>query len=305
MSEKFAGMLRDESRIQGHAEAVARPRDVDQLRQAAQEAAGQKIPITVQGAATGLEGGGVPRGGWLISTRGMNQILGLREDGGAYYLRVQAGVTFEQVEEYLRRQIESQAYFFPPNPTEKSATLGGAYASDAAGTLGRVRDYVNDILWVGNIVAELELALQAVPKCNWGVLLFFTSPGNAKAFARAVLPVGYAGCAHFDTAALGLLRSKHELPEDAREAIYLVLCGEDDAGLEETLAAILALYLEIGGREDYAWAAEGLAELEKFQAMCHAVPELINSELDKAGRIQPGLCKAAVDRMYVGLDMIP
>jgi len=332
MSEKFAGMLRDESRMAGHAEAVARPRDADQLAQAVKYAAQNGMRITVQGAATGVEGGGVPQGGLLISTRGMNRVLGLREDGGSFFLQAQAGVTLEQVEEHLRKPLGGRAYFFPPNPTEKTATLGGAFASDAIGTNGRVRGHVRRVSRVEGVIAELELALRPVPKFNWGVLLFFMSPGGANQwyesqgkpwtraaprsgvsdlarnkFARATASVGFAGHAYFDTAALTLLRGHHngcKPPGDVCEAIYLELWDEDEAALEEELAAILELFLEAGGREEYAWAAEGLAEMEKFRAMCHAVPELINSEMDKTGAVAPGLCKAALDRLYVSLDRI-
>jgi len=304
MSEKFLGLLRDESRIEGYAEAVARPRDTAQLGQAVEEAKQNGKQITVQGAATGVEGKGVPQGGYLISTRGMNQILGLREDGGKLYLRVQAGVTLEQAEEYLRRTINGRAYFFSPNPTEKSATLGGSHASDAKGSFGNVRSQVNSILWVEGIIAEMELILQPVPKSIWGVLLFFTPPGDAREFAQAIMQIDFAGHAHFDAQALELLRGKHELPKEANEALYLELSCDDENNLDDVLAEILELYLAHGGCEEYAWAAEGLTEMEKFRSLCHAVPELTNSELDKAGKVQPGLCKAALDRLYMSLDQI-
>jgi len=305
MSEKFAGMLRDESRMEGHVDAVARPRDYEQLAQAVKYAAQNGMRVTMQGAATGVEGGAVPHGGLLISTRGMNRILGLRECEGKYFLRVQAGVTLEQMEEYLRKPIDSKACFFPPNPTEKTATLGGAFASDAIGTRGRVRDHVGDVLWIGGIIAELELALRPVPGYNWGVLLFFTSPGDAKVFTQSSASIGFAGHAYFDAAALALLRTQNaNIPIDACDALYLALSGENEAAIEAHLTELLGLYLDTGGRDEYAWAAEGPAEMEKFQAMCHAVPELVNSELDRAGRVQPGLCKAALDKLYMNLCAI-
>jgi len=309
MSEKFAAMLRDESRMEGYAEAVARPRDADELAQAVKEAARRGMGIIVQGAATGLLGGAIPHGGLLISTRGMHKILGLRERDGRLFLRVQAGVTLEQVEAYLRKPIHGRTYHFPSNPTEQTATMGGAFASDAVGTRGRVRDYISDVLWAEGFAAELELALRPVPGVNWGVILFFVSPGKARLFAQAWESGDtFAGCAYFDAAALDLLRGHYDaltLPQDAREALYLELSGEEESAVEEELAGLLELFLAHGGREERAWAAEGPREMAKFRALCHAVPELINSELDKAGVARPGLCKAALDRMYIGLDMIP
>jgi len=327
ISEKHAGMLRDESRMTGYAEFIARPRDAAGLAQAVQQGLRHGMRITMQGAATGLLGEAVPQGGLLISTRGMNEILGLRERDGRFFLRVQAGVPLEQVEAYLRKPIHGRAHFFPPNPTEQSATLGGAFASDAVGTRGRVRGHISDVLraephkdkYPGGTVlgldpgaipyiAELELALRPVPRVNWGVLLFFASPGSARLFARAWPnsdPI--AGCAFFDAAALDLLREHHSaptLPRDADEALYLELSGEDEGAVEERLAALLEIYLANGGREEHALAAEGLAEMAKFQDLCHAVPELMNKELDNARQVRPGLVKAALDRMYIDLDML-
>jgi len=271
MSEKFEGLMQDESRTVGYADFVARPCDAAQLKEAVRQAGGMKI--TVQGAATGLEGKGVPQGGLLISTRGMNEILGLCEQDGRRFLRVQAGVTLEQIEEYLRKH----AHFFPPNPSEKSATIGGAAASEAVGIRGSVCDYVNNILRIDGVIAELELVLKPKPLINWGVLVF-----DAKIPPQCET---LAGCAYFDEQAMALLRGHYDalkLPEDAREALYLEFAGDDEEAIEEALMQL---------PED-AWAAEGLAEMEKFRKLCHAVPEILSET-------QPGLAKAAIDRMYI------
>jgi len=371
MDERYAGMLRDESRVEGHAEAVARPGDMAQLMQAMGQAASQGLRLTVQGAATGVAGGAAPQGGVLLSTRGMGRILGLREEEGRFFLRAQAGLTLEQVEAYLRRPLplagfdeqsaaaanalRAASHFFPPNPTEKSATLGGAFACNAAGMnrtrYGRFSASVSALSWVTpagdlwqlrrgqavfdatscplpegshvpcpqgpsviaaqfphpgmdlidflagsegrlGLAVELELALLPAPKENWGVLLFFSQPQGAKGCAQSLPTLPGAadfltGCEYLDGAVLDLLRGSRSNrfpapPEDAQEALYIEFAGEDADALEECLAALLELFLEQGGKEADAWAADSLPEMEKFRALCHAAPELVNGEIDRA-----------------------
>lgn len=134
MGEKFIGMMQDESRGGGNADFVAIPKNTEDVVQVLKHAAKSNMGITIQGAATGIAGGAVPLGGILVSMREMNDILGVREDDGQYFLRVQSGVTLNQITEYLRKPLhENTSYFFPHNPTEKTATVGGAFACNSAG----------------------------------------------------------------------------------------------------------------------------------------------------------------------------
>ena len=394
MSEKYTGLLRDESRLEGHAEAVARPGDINELALAVREAAKSGKQLTVQGSATGVAGGGVPQGGLLISTRNMNRILGLREEGGQFFLRAEAGVTLGQVEDYLRRPVPLEGFdensaaaseqlkntrprFFPPNPSEKSASIGGAFACGAHGINSfRYRHFshwvsalswvmpggdiwnirrgdmiygktgyrlpdgssVSPLFWDNNpiiyaqlpnssldlidflegsegrlgIAGELELALLPVPKVIWGLFFFFAAPGGAKLFTKS-LPDNdlLAGYEYFDAAVLGLLRESREintslkrlpeLPGDALEAVYIELSGEDEAVAEEYLSELLGLFLESGGKDEDAWAADSQNETEKFRALRHAAHELVNAEIDKARLTLPGLIKYDLDFMSVRL----
>ena len=151
MSPEYADYLFDESRTMGHAEYIAFPTCEKELAEAVRWCAAHRIPLTAQGALTGLAGGASPAGGLILNLQRMNRILGLRRDeNGIFYLRVQPGLRLAQ----LRRALLLKAFdvsgwdetslealrvlrpgqlFFPPDPTEPTASLGGMAACNACG----------------------------------------------------------------------------------------------------------------------------------------------------------------------------
>lgn len=142
---EFESSLRDESRLTGTAESIVFPECAEELVEAFGFAKSRGLSVTVQGAQTGLVGGAVPEGGLILSLSRFNRILGM-EDG--WRLRVQAGVTLEEVETYAA----SRGCFFPPNPTEGTATIGGVFATGAAGPssllYGASSCYVQALRWL-------------------------------------------------------------------------------------------------------------------------------------------------------------
>lgn len=99
------------------------------------------IPVTPRGAGTGLVGGAVPiYGGVVLSTAKMNKILGYDMDNMVAH--VQAGVLLCD----LAADALSRGLMYPPDPGEKTATLGGNVATNAGGMravkYGVTRDYV-------------------------------------------------------------------------------------------------------------------------------------------------------------------
>ena len=151
MSPEYADYLFDESRTMGHAEAIAFPADEEELREVVRRCAERKLPLTAQGALTGLAGGASPAGGLILNLQRMNRILGLRRsEDGVYYLRVQPGLRLAQLRRALQlkafdvsgwdgaslealRDVRPGELFFPPDPTEPTASLGGMAACNACG----------------------------------------------------------------------------------------------------------------------------------------------------------------------------
>ena len=99
------------------------------------------IPVTPRGAGTGLSGGAVPiYGGILLCTEKMNRILEWDLDNMTVV--VEPGVL---VMELANAAIE-KGVFYPPEPGEKTASIGGNVMTNAGGMkavgYGVTRNYV-------------------------------------------------------------------------------------------------------------------------------------------------------------------
>ena len=102
------------------------------------------IPVTVRGAGTGLVGGATPlAGGVVLCTMNMNQILGY--DMRNLNVRVQPGVRLCD----LAADASSHGLMYPPDPGEKTGSIGGNVSTNAGGLravkYGTTRDYVLDL----------------------------------------------------------------------------------------------------------------------------------------------------------------
>ena len=120
------------------------------------------IPVTVRGSGTGLVGGAVPlEGGILLDTSAMNRFLELDEKNMT--LTLEPGVLLMEIGKY----VEEHNLFYPPDPGEKTATIGGNVSTNAGGMravkYGVTRDYVRalqvvlpngDVVELGGKVAK-------------------------------------------------------------------------------------------------------------------------------------------------------
>ena len=102
------------------------------------------IPVTVRGSGTGLVGAAVPvEGGILLETTRMNKILEL--DRETLTVTVQPGVLLMELAAFC----EENDFLYPPDPGEKSATIGGNISTNAGGMravkYGVTRDYVRGL----------------------------------------------------------------------------------------------------------------------------------------------------------------
>ncbi|WP_432406438.1 FAD-binding oxidoreductase [Wukongibacter sp. M2B1] len=102
------------------------------------------IPVTPRGQGTGLVGGAVAlHGGLMIDMSQMNSILELDEEN--LTLTVEPGVLLMEISKY----VEEHDLFYPPDPGEKSATIGGNINTNAGGMravkYGVTRDFVRGL----------------------------------------------------------------------------------------------------------------------------------------------------------------
>ena len=117
--------LRDESGLTGSAEDIIFPESEEELSSAVRQAAQEGLRLTFQGACTGLAGGACPGGGRIVNLSLPDKMSEI-ENG---LLTVQCGVTLEDI----RAKAAAAGMFFPPDPTEQTATAGGMFASGGGG----------------------------------------------------------------------------------------------------------------------------------------------------------------------------
>jgi D-lactate dehydrogenase (cytochrome) len=172
------------------------PLDEPELAAVFKEMAARNISITVAGARTGLVGGCVPRQGALVSLENFDRVLAVYYDQPAaeWRIRSQCAVNLRSLGSQIaaknfpdvercgdpsslgaldRFRQEPAGYFYPPDPTEMSASLGGTVATNASGArtyrYGPTRD------WVRGIRVMLPNGeILSIPRGK-----YFASPGGA------------------------------------------------------------------------------------------------------------------------------
>ena len=137
--ETIAPYLKDASNFSnGQASEVIIPETREELVAFLKE---NKKPITLAGAGTGLVASRIPLSGVVISLERFNTI-GPVIDGT---IRVGPAVTLQN----LRDHLKNSGWFYPPNPTEWLASIGGTLATNASGArsykYGTTRQFVLEI----------------------------------------------------------------------------------------------------------------------------------------------------------------
>lgn len=135
-----------------------------------------KIPVTVRGAGTGLVGGSTPlRGGVVLCTMHMNEIL--EYDMNNLFVRVQPGVRLCD----LAADALEHDLMYPPDPGEKTGSLGGNVSTNAGGMravkYGTTRDYVLAMTVVLPTGEIMEIG-RAVSKTSSGYSLLHLMIGS-------------------------------------------------------------------------------------------------------------------------------
>ncbi len=178
MGPEFRDYLHDETKTVGHAETISFPTTEDEICALLRYHSEKGEKVTIQGNRTGLTVACVPSGGHVMSLDRMDKVTGMRIEDGVVYLRVQPGLSLG----VLRQMISSGEFktvgwddeskaayaafkkmpkqYFPPDPTETSASLGGMAACNSSGAktyrYGATRPYINGLriaLADGDIIA--------------------------------------------------------------------------------------------------------------------------------------------------------
>lgn len=178
ISAEHRDYLHDETKTVGTAQSISFPTSEAEISALLRHFSELGERVTVQGNRTGLTAASVPGGGHIMSLTRMDRVTGMRLDGGTVYLRVQPGLSLGA----LRGMIASRSFdtegwdaestaalaefrkmsaqYFPPDPTESSASLGGMAACNASGAktylYGPTRPYISALRLVladGDVIA--------------------------------------------------------------------------------------------------------------------------------------------------------
>lgn len=173
-------------RLVGKADALVFATSTEEVSGLLKYADANKISVTPRGAGTNLVGSTVPQnGGIIIDFSKMNKILEF--DADTFTATVESGILLKDFQAF----VESKGFFYPPDPGEKSASVGGNIATNAGGMravkYGVTRDYVRglevvladgSVTWVGsknvkdasglslkNLIIGSEGTLAVITKC--------------------------------------------------------------------------------------------------------------------------------------------
>ena len=206
------------SGINSYPEVLVSAADTGEVSRIMQYANSRNIPVTPRGQGTGLVGGSVAiYGGIMLNMSAMNKIFELDEEN--LTLTVEPGVLLMEISKF----VEEHDFFYPPDPGEKSATIGGNINTNAGGMravkYGVTRDYVRGL--------EVVLANGEIMECGGKIVK------NSSGYSLKDMIVGSEGTLGIVTkAVLRLL----PLPQ---KTISLLIPYPDLAAAIETVPLII------------------------------------------------------------------
>ncbi|HYL34831.1 MAG TPA: FAD-binding oxidoreductase [Bryobacteraceae bacterium] len=309
----------DASGYQGEADQVFTPATEPELQSILQAATRDKIPVTISGARTGLTGGAVPQGGWLISLEKFQRVE--ISPGRAL---AGAGLSLDA----LQAAASRTGQFYAPDPTERTASIGGTIATNASGSrsfrYGATRRHILSLRVAfidGRVVTynrgdkvDFNLPQIPLPKTTKNTAGYLLSPG----MDWIDLFTGSEG-----TLGIVLEAELQLLPKPADVLAGVIFLPNDDAVLDainqwrnlpglrmleyfdrnsltflrerfpevpERAGAALLIEQENGDVDFWAenapadsWFAASDQDRERFRRFRHALPELVNDTVRRRG----------------------
>lgn len=169
-------------------DALVKAHSTEEVSKIMKHAYENNVPVVARGSGTGLVGASVPiHGGIMIDLTEMNNILELDEDN--LTLTVEPGVLLMEIGKF----VEENDLFYPPDPGEKSATIGGNISTNAGGMravkYGVTRDYVRGLEVVLPTGEVIELGGKVVKNSSGYSIkdLIVGSEGTLGIITKAIL----------------------------------------------------------------------------------------------------------------------
>ncbi len=183
IAEFYPGYLVDESKISGgHAQWLFFPTSEHEIVSIISKMKEEKQAITISAARTGIVGSAVPLlGGAVVSLERMNDFIGLgyEEEENRWFVRVQPNITLNEINEivklkkieenqcilpeknWIEKFNEEPTMFYPIDPTEMTASIGGCIAANASGArtfkYGATREWVRRLRVIISTGEVLEI----------------------------------------------------------------------------------------------------------------------------------------------------
>lgn len=172
IAERYNDLLGDESKLRAsNIDTLYLPATVEEVVWAVRDIKSKGKRCVISAGRTGIAGGAVPAdGGSIISLDGLSKVLGVGRDGEEYYVRVEPAISLASLTGMLMKKDFSRCsdlteeeqqrvedivadddlqIWFPVNPTETSAHIGGIVATNASGARtyrwGATREWVRAI----------------------------------------------------------------------------------------------------------------------------------------------------------------
>ncbi|UNK56511.1 FAD-binding protein [Pseudoxanthomonas daejeonensis] len=252
----------DDSRMSALPDAVAVPRDRDQVAAIVRACRAHRVPLVARGAGTGTTGAAVPfAGGVVLSFARMARILEIR--AGDRCAVVEPGVLNGD----LQQALQPHGLFWPPDPSSyERCTIGGNLACNAGGPravkYGATRDNVLGVvavtgtgetihcggpwtkdatgydlthLLVGSegtlaLIVEATLKLAPRPRAQAGLRAFYRDATAAAAAVGRLMaqPQVPAMLEFMDRSAIALLRRNGTDVPEAGAMLLIEADGDDD-----------------------------------------------------------------------------
>jgi D-lactate dehydrogenase (cytochrome) len=206
ISAEYPTYLTDESKLSPEPfDYLFFPMDEAELAAILKQMSARKVKVTIAGARTGLVGGCVPRKGALVSLENFDRAKSIAWDSEAKEWRIQCQCALDlrsindqvvsknfpdiascgdrQALEALKRFKEDPTgYFYPPDPTEMSASIGGTVATNASGArtyrYGPTRDWVRAVRVMLSNGEILSIPRGKYFASTGGEFIVFDSRGN-------------------------------------------------------------------------------------------------------------------------------
>jgi len=145
LTEEISAYLKDESKYSVDSSlGVFRPKDAIELEQILLQLTKEKAKVTISAARTGLTGGGIPdKDSYIISLERLTGLVNVNPK--IPEITVQAGTSLTDLNKLVEENFPN--YFFPVDPTEQTASIGGAASLNAGGArslhFGSVRNWIS------------------------------------------------------------------------------------------------------------------------------------------------------------------